>query len=89
MIAFGKGDEGQLGLREKRFVSAPIKSKVLSSNSKLIAAVCAVSNYSFTLDETGDILSETGKCKRELLAQEFAICRQRAADQGLLKRQRE
>jgi len=48
VITFGKGGEGQLGLTSKPWVSAPMRSKVLSSKSPNIAAVCAFKNCSMT-----------------------------------------
>lgn len=89
VIAFGKGDEGQLGLREKRFVSAPSKSKVLSSDAQPIAAVCAFDNCSFTLNNMGNVLNKAGKCKAGLLAQELGDCRRRAMLLGLLAQKEE
>jgi hypothetical protein len=46
---FGEAAEGQLGLREKRFVSAPTLSSHLSSRRAEIAAVCGMEYCSLTL----------------------------------------
>jgi alpha-tubulin suppressor-like RCC1 family protein len=79
VVTFGKGAEGQLGMAEKRFVSAPTKSPVLSapdhgaihkkktqpapSPPHQVAAVCAVQNCSVTLDADGRVLAQAGKCR--------------------------
>lgn len=86
VIAFGKGGEGQLGLHQKCFVSAPMKSKYLSSSERgKISAVCAFDNCSAALSPKGEILSEAGKCHRtQSLLQSLVECRKEARLAGLL-----
>lgn len=90
VVTFGKGGEGQLGLKEKRFLSAATRSSVLSSSSSNddpIAAVCAIEHCSLTLDETGAILNKAGKCRTTQQSFKAALdaCRKRAAGYGLIK----
>ena len=89
VYGFGKGGDGQLGLVGKPFVSAPIKSTVLSSKSgdsdggTKIAAICAVKACSFTLDSNGKILKQTGRC-RSVIQDEIGRCISQAKLDGLL-----
>lgn len=87
VISFGKGGEGQLGLSSKPWVSSPAKSKVLSSATPDIAAVCAFRNCSFTLNEDGEIKDNAGKCSYDAKGFQKALelCRRRAISDGLLK----
>jgi alpha-tubulin suppressor-like RCC1 family protein len=89
VITFGKGAEDQLGLSSKPFVSAPTKSKTLSSkNNSNISAVCAYRNCSLTLDDTGQVISKTGKCSlMDLPGMKKALdkCRKRAHVSGLIQ----
>ena len=78
-----EGGDGQLGLVGKPFVSAPIKSTVLSSKIGGIAAVCAVKACSFTLDEKGNIADRAGRCRR-VIERELGNCIARARRDGLL-----
>lgn len=90
VITFGKGGEGQLGHASKPFVFSPARSKELSlskkSRSKKIAAVCAISHCSLTLDEEGKILNAVGKCKRTTSDFKVALeaCLRRASKNDLL-----
>lgn len=86
VFTFGKGAEGQLGLKEKRFVSAPEKSRILSGQG--ISAVCAFANCSLTLDAKGQVMEKAGKCRVQQFAQELAACRKRATDFGLFDAER-
>lgn len=85
VVVFGKGGEHQLGLSFKPWVSSPAKSKVLSSSSADISAVCAFRNCSMTLDARGDVLSRAGKCSMQLkgIAKALDVCRKRAQETGL------
>jgi alpha-tubulin suppressor-like RCC1 family protein len=87
VITFGKGAEDQLGLSSKPFVSAPTKSKTLSSKNNNLSAVCAYRNCSLTLDDTGQVISTTGKCSLDLPGMKKAldICRKRALVSGLIQ----
>jgi len=89
VVTFGKGAEGQLGLSEKRFVSAPTRSSVLSSScsESKIAAVCAMGYCSLTLDEEGDVLKTAGRCRttQESFWKSLEACRERAASAGLVR----
>ncbi len=87
VISFGKGGEGQLGLSSKPWVSSPAKSKVLSSSTPDIAAVCAFRNCSFTLSKEGNIRQHAGKCSFEAkgLQKALELCRRRAISDGLVK----
>ena len=87
VIAFGKGSEGQLGLSSKPFVSSPAKSKILSSGTADIGAVCAYRNCSIALDVNGGVMSKAGKCSLELRGMKKALdlCRKRAQETGLVK----
>jgi len=87
VITFGKGSEGQLGLSSRPFVSSPAKSKVLSSSSPNISAVCAYRNCSMTLDTNGEVMSRAGKCSMELQGMKKALdlCRERAQETGLVE----
>lgn len=78
VYTFGKGSEGQLGLTGKPFVSAIVRSSVLStsssslsnnsatrtstSNSTHVSAVCAIDHCSLTLDSNGQVMNKAGKC---------------------------
>jgi hypothetical protein len=90
VYAFGKGGDGQLGLVGKSFVSAFVRSTVLSSSSreKQIAAVCAVKACSMTIDGSGTILNKAGKCRmnNKEMVDGLESCLARAAQTGLLKR---
>lgn len=91
VITFGKGAEDQLGLSSKPFVSAPTKSKTLSSKSSSnISAVCAYRNCSLTLGDTGQVISTTGKCSLELQGMKKALdlCRKRAHVSGLIQHEK-
>ena len=66
-------------------VSAPARSTELSSTAeeaRPIAAVCAVSDCSATLDADGGVLARVGRCKS--LAAHLEECRSRARERGLL-----
>lgn len=82
VITFGKGGEGQLGLTSKPWVSSPSKSKLLSSSSPDIAAVCAFRHCSMTLDDDGQMKSSVGKCSKMRKALE--VCQKRAVESGLI-----
>jgi alpha-tubulin suppressor-like RCC1 family protein len=98
VFAFGKGGEGQLGLNEKRFVSAPARSHVLSASSGksqspaatdsiAIASVCAIQNCSLTMDRNGKVLQKAGKCRETRdFVKALATCRERAEKSGLLEK---
>ena len=92
VYAFGKGGEGQLGILGKSFVSAPVRSTVLSSTLTTadIAAVCAIHHCSMTLDSNGEILKQTGNCRmeHEAIMNGLKACRDRAERDGLLERAR-
>mmetsp|Transcript_238 Transcript_238/g.356 ORF Transcript_238/g.356 Transcript_238/m.356 type:complete len:258 (+) Transcript_238:72-845(+) len=64
VYTFGKGGEGQLGVVGKPFVSAPVRSSVLSDKEARIAAVCAIQHCSLTLDGSGNILKKAGRCRK-------------------------
>lgn len=84
VYVFGKGAEGQLGVDGKPFVSAPTRSKVLSSSDDKpdIAAVCAIKNCSLTLNQQGGVLSKAGKCRG--IEKSLVKCIRRAEFHGLL-----
>mmetsp|Transcript_6074 Transcript_6074/g.17042 ORF Transcript_6074/g.17042 Transcript_6074/m.17042 type:complete len:343 (-) Transcript_6074:1990-3018(-) len=93
VYAFGKGAEGQLGLTQKPYVSAPVKSTQLSvsasSNGNKIAALCAVDACSMTLRANGMIHKQVGKCpaRGELaanLATGLGRCVAQAENEGLI-----
>lgn len=88
VFSFGKGAEGQLGLNEKRFVSAPARSHVLSATTDAniaIASVCAMQNCSLTMDRKGKVLQTAGKCRETTdFVKALADCRTRAEKSGLL-----
>ena len=89
VFAFGKGAEGQLGLNEKRFVSAAARSSLLSAssnNATAIASVCAMQNCSLTMDRNGKVLQTAGKCRdtQADFVKALATCRERAEKSGLL-----
>jgi alpha-tubulin suppressor-like RCC1 family protein len=96
VFVFGKGGEGQLGLNEKRFVSAPARSQILSASSSksqspattdviAIASVCAIQNCSLTMDRNGKVLQTAGKCREtQDFVKALANCRERAEKSGLL-----
>ena len=88
VVAFGKGGEGQLGLSFKPWVSSPARSKVLSSSSSDIAAVCAFRHCSWTLDEDGEVKDMTGKCDKEAkgMIRALKYCEKRARESGLLNK---
>jgi alpha-tubulin suppressor-like RCC1 family protein len=94
VYTFGKGGEGQLGVSGKPFVSAPVRSTILSSSSssrrqhEMIAAVCAVHHCSLTLDSNGEILNTAGKCRmrNKDVVQAIQSCQERAERDGLLRR---
>ena len=78
VFAFGKCGDGQCGFIGKPYVSAPRRSKLLSSTSKgeksgskeldndrnsgYIAAVCAIESCSITLNDEGKVMEQVGKC---------------------------
>ena len=75
VYAFGKCGDGQCGFVGKPYVSAPKRSRVLSSSSstttttssgrtggELVAAVCAIESCSFAIDDAGRTLRTAGKC---------------------------
>ena len=87
VIAFGKGGEGQLGLTGKPWVSAPVRSKELSSKRENIAAVCAVNHCSLTLGDDGQVLTSVGKCSKRMsegFARALQYCQKKAEGEGLL-----
>lgn len=88
VIAFGKGGEGQLGLTGKPWVSAPVRSKELSSKRGDIAAVCAINHCSLTLGDEEQVLTSAGKCSKRLSGAAFAkalqYCQKKAEREGLL-----
>ena len=85
VYCFGKGGDGQLGLVGKPFVSAPIKSKMLSeSGNVLLSAVCAFQNCSMTLDESGKVRNQAGKCRIPGLQATIQECVARAKHAGLI-----
>lgn len=85
VYCFGKGGDGQLGLVGKPFVSAPIKSKTLSEDGDvLLSAVCAFQNCSVTLDTTGNLRNQSGKCRISGLQQSIQECIARAKQTGLI-----
>jgi alpha-tubulin suppressor-like RCC1 family protein len=92
VYTFGKGGEGQLGVSGKPFVSAPVRSTMLSSSSSrqhaMIAAVCAVHHCSLTLDTNGEVLNTAGKCRmgNKDVVQAIQSCQERAERDGLLRR---
>ncbi|KAL3935443.1 MAG: hypothetical protein SGBAC_009040 [Bacillariaceae sp.] len=81
VYAFGKGGEGQLGLVGKPFVSAPIKSKALSS--PVTKAVCAFRACSIALDEIGETLGKAGSCS-SLPLDWLSKCIQEKEKEGLI-----
>lgn len=85
VVVFGKGGEAQLGLSSKPWVSSPAKSKLLSSSTPDISAVCAFRNCSMTLDDGGEVISKAGKCSLQLKGMKKALemCRKRAKETGL------
>lgn len=87
VYTFGKGGEGQLGVVGKPFVSAPVKSSKLSTNkNEPITAVCAIQHCSLTLDRTGTVMKEAGKCRKtESFQSSLNACIQRARNDGLLE----
>jgi alpha-tubulin suppressor-like RCC1 family protein len=87
VYVFGKGGDGQLGMVGKPFVSAPVKSKILSEDQRgeLLSAVCAVQNCSATLDTTGKIRQQAGKCRAVGVHQELQDCITRAKLNGLVQ----
>ncbi|KAL7462910.1 hypothetical protein ACHAXS_003285 [Conticribra weissflogii] len=87
VITFGKGGEGQLGLTTKPWVSAPMRSKALSSKTSDIAAVCAFRNCSLTLDERGNVKGTAGKCSMNLkgIRRGLEYCVKRAREGGLIQ----
>jgi alpha-tubulin suppressor-like RCC1 family protein len=84
VFVFGKGGEGQLGMDGKPFVSAPTRSKILSSknNQQLISAVCAIQDCSVTLDDKGQIMNKAGKCRK--ISDSLVACIRRAKGDGLV-----
>lgn len=88
VYTFGKGGEGQLGLVGKPFVSAPIRSTVLSSPSTItIAAVCGMRDCSLTLDSSGNVLNKAGRCRMVGdLKVALNACIERSERDGLLKK---
>jgi len=89
VVVFGKGGEGQLGLKEKRFLSAPVKSPILSSSTPRVAAVCAHEHCSLALDQTGDVVRQAGKCRPTTdFVRALAACQRRASQRGLIDRHR-
>ena len=91
VFSFGKGREGQLGLQsEKPFVSSPVHAKALSSTKDEIAAVCAVRHCSFTVDDRGNLLKSSGKCKQwnsEFMTKVLKHCQEGARKDGLIAKE--
>lgn len=83
VITFGRGGEGQLGGVGKPFVSAPTKSKILSSDK--VSAVCAVKDCTLTINDSGDILKMVGKCRGRGFQEYINACRERAKNEGLVR----
>lgn len=83
VYTFGKGAEGQLGLKTKPFVHAASKSPVLSAPGT--AAVCAIRDCSLTLDCEGNVMNKAGKCSRNI-KDALEKCRARAESHGLIDR---
>ncbi|CAJ1945938.1 unnamed protein product [Cylindrotheca closterium] len=81
VYGFGKGGDGQLGLVGKPFVSAPVKSKTLSS--PLAKAVCAFRACSVALDENGKSLAKAGTCS-SLPSDWLSKCIQTKEKEGLI-----
>jgi len=81
IYTFGKGAEGQLGLKTKAFVHAAAKSPLLSAPNT--AVVCAINDCTLTLDAKGQIMRETGKCNRKI-QEGLEMCRKRAESHGLI-----
>ncbi len=80
-----QGGDGQLGLVGKPFVSAPVKSKTLSeSGDVLLSAVCAFQNCSMTLDESGNVRKQAGKCRIPGLQESIQECITQAKQAGLI-----
>ena len=86
VYGFGKGGDGQLGMVGKPYVSAPVKSKVLSEDpsGELLSAVCAVKNCSMTLNMKGTVQRTSGKCRVAEVEEEIRHCFDRAKRQGLI-----
>ncbi len=85
VYCFGKGGDGQLGLVGKPYVSAPIKSKTLSEEQGLLSAVCAIEQCSLTLDETGTVRNQAGKCRNTAIVEKgVEECIIRAKHAGLI-----
>jgi alpha-tubulin suppressor-like RCC1 family protein len=82
VYAFGKGGDRQLGLIGKQFVSAPVKSTVLSEPG--VSAVCAVQLCSMTLDENGNVKKRVGRCRSTVVAEGIQKCIARATHDGLV-----
>lgn len=96
VYTFGKGGEGQLGVVGKPFVSAPVRSSILSSSSGngnnneesrgSIAAVCAIQHCSLTLDDSGNVLKKAGRCRSsDSFQSALRACMNRAEADGLLQ----
>mmetsp|Transcript_44964 Transcript_44964/g.108691 ORF Transcript_44964/g.108691 Transcript_44964/m.108691 type:complete len:271 (+) Transcript_44964:167-979(+) len=81
VFGFGKGGDGQLGLVGKPFVSAPVKSKILSS--PLTKAVCAFRACSVALDENGKSIAKAGVCS-SLPMDWLSKCIQAKETEGLI-----
>jgi len=89
VYSFGKGAEGQLGIVRKPFVGCAALAKELSlkeGNQMKIGAVCAIRHCSFTLDEEGNIMQRSGKCRldKDMFMNAVRDCRTNAARDGLL-----
>lgn len=82
VFTFGRGGDGQLGGVGKPFVSAPMKSNILSSKS--VSSVCAIKDCTITLNEEGNLLKMVGKCQSKDIQAGLLSCRNRAKKDGLL-----
>jgi len=82
VYTFGRGGNGQLGGVGKPFVSAPMRSKSLSSRH--VASVCAVKDCTLTLDKNGNTLKKAGHCRMKDIQKGIELCIQRAKEDGLI-----
>lgn len=85
VFAFGRGQQGQLGLGAGApFVSPPTRSAGLSSDTPVLAAVCAFRDCSMTLDDDGAVVSRAGKCPKNVFSDALEACQASARKRGLL-----
>lgn len=94
VYSFGKGAEGQLGNVAKPFLGCPTLAKELSmkeSDDRKIGAVCAIRHCSFTLDEGGEVMKRSGKCRfdKDLIMNAVNHCIENAVVHGLLPKRYE